>query len=38
MIWEGKNGLMANIQMIKTKYPIQDKNPTMGYELISRLG
>jgi hypothetical protein len=34
----GGNGLMANIQMIKTKYPIQEKNPIVGYEVITRLG
>jgi hypothetical protein len=29
---------MANIQMIKMKYPIQEKHPIVGYELITRLG
>ena len=38
MIWKGENGLMASIQTIKTKYPIQDKkNTIVGYELITRI-
>jgi hypothetical protein len=35
----GDNGLMANILMKKTKYPIPDlKNPVLAYELITKLG
>lgn len=34
----GGDGLMANIQMIKMKYPIQEKHPIVGYELITRVG